>query len=75
MGSSYFEAGAELESLSELHPALVVEAVGGLDVVGDEGGVVGAGRVVAHADPRPRLQVVLAGRARRPVKRAEEVLM
>ncbi len=43
------EAPAELESVSELHPALVVQAVGVLDAGADEDGLLGVRRIVEHA--------------------------
>lgn len=58
------ETPAKLESLSELHAALVVEAVGVLDDVADEGGVLGRVGVDVHARPRRRLVVVLVGGTR-----------
>lgn len=54
----HLEAGAELEPVAELHPALVVEAVRVLDDVADEGGVDAAAggrraeRVRVGASPR-----------------------
>jgi hypothetical protein len=49
--STYLKASAKFESLSELHPALIVEAVCVLDEVSDEGCVLDGVRVVLHASP------------------------
>ena len=62
---------AKLESFPELHPALVVQAVSVLNHVADEGGIFGLERIVEHARPAGRLEMVLSGRAGRPVKVAE----
>ena len=65
----HLETGAVIESLAKLHPALVVEAVELLDDLPHEGGV---GQrpvwVVLRALPPVGLQVVLVGRAGRPVE-------
>ena len=66
-GIAQLEARAELEAMPELHPALIIQAVGVLDNVPDEGRVEGGGLVGGaegvgvRAFPGVGVEVVLAG--------------